>query len=245
MEIGFRTRSQHILILPSSTWIEPQTCAPGDHLLPNQRKNRWKNHLNQRSKKSLWKLLKKQYFPEPSMLVNSSGQNRIARLTENGCDALQRMIYTDIQVPAASLEVDTSWVRVSRGVTHLPRQTGEFPPEVEGVDVSSLKRGASVAPLQPEDPKPGVGRPTAAPSQTTPITTRPIAGQRNSARPCIGGPIPANEKDNSDPLSIPIGERPRYVVGYSERNSHTNKRSVRSAECPRRWRRLSMVLSHT
>ena len=47
----------------------------------------------------------------------------------------QRIKCTEIRIPTASLVVDTAWVRVSRGVTQLECQTGEFAPQTEGMDV--------------------------------------------------------------------------------------------------------------
>ena len=51
------------------------------------------------------------------------------------------LMCREIQVPTVSWMVGTAWVRASRGVT---RQTGEFEPEMEGLDVLSVKEGTTV-----------------------------------------------------------------------------------------------------
>ena len=75
----------------------------------------------------------------------------------------QGLMCIEIQVPTASLAVNSAWVRVSQGVTELARQTREFSPEIEGLDVSLReRRGTTVAPVQPDDPRRGIGQPIAA-----------------------------------------------------------------------------------
>ena len=81
--------------------------------------------------------------------------------------------------------------RGNRGVTQLTRQTRETAPEIEGIDVYFVKRGTTVAPVQPDEHRPDIVRPIAAPSDTTPPSPpdRLHPGQPVSVRPCIGGPI--------------------------------------------------------
>ena len=90
------------------------------------------------------------------------------------------------------------------------------------MEVYFANQDAAVAPVQPEDPRMGVVRRIAAPSQTTPPS--PPAGFRQAMhREPVAFWSPANEKDNSDPLDIPVDEGRWYVVGYSERSSQEQK----------------------
>ena len=102
---------------------KPQVCAVGKHVCPtmnsrfvkwlticpaainmfvpwvttcflSQRKNRWQNHLNQRTRNLLWKLLKKKDSQTETMSVNSSEQDWYAMLTEKHCAVLQRIWQT-------------------------------------------------------------------------------------------------------------------------------------------------------
>ena len=120
----------------------------------------------------------------------------------------------------------------------MARQTREFEPQFEGVEVFSVKESTTVAPMQPENPRLGIGRPIAFHSRTAPPTPpdRLYPGQLDSARRGIGRPIAyqppkVHEKDKSKPLDILIGEGRRYDVGYSERNSH--EPFLISKECTR------------
>ena len=155
--------------------------------------------------------------------------------------------------------IDTAWARVSRGVRQLVRQTGEFEPDFEGVEVVSVKEGTTVAPSQPEKSRLGTGRPFPACSQIPPPTPtdRLQSGQPEIARPCIKRPSASQlsasrsnkplltpgtpavgswyKKDNSDSPGIAVGERRWSVVGYSERYSHEPEMFSR---------RLSMEVSH-
>ena len=89
----------------------------------------------------------------------------------------QGLMYIKIQVPTASLAVDTAWVRVSRGVTQLARQKGEFEPEVEGMDVYFCEgRHSSRSSPARKHPRLGIGRPIAAHfTNHTATTARSIA----------------------------------------------------------------------
>ena len=58
----------------------------------------------------------------------------------------------------------------------MARQTGESSPEIEGSDVDFVDGGTSVAPVQPDDSRPGSGRPMTTLSQITPrLYPLPIA----------------------------------------------------------------------
>ena len=56
----------------------------------------------------------------------------------------------EILVPTVSLMVETAWVRVSTGVTHLARQSQECEPDIEGMEIVFVKEGTPVASSQSE-----------------------------------------------------------------------------------------------
>ena len=103
----------------ASAHHEPQVCAVGDRS-PSESKRRrgWKNHLNQRNKNSLRKLLKVQDSRTRTTVVNSSGQDRSATLTEDTLNQLAKnlanrdlselQVIREIQVPIQSLMADTA-----------------------------------------------------------------------------------------------------------------------------------------
>ena len=68
------------------------------------------------------------------------GKSQIGPVPDAFVSEDQGLMRIEIQVPAASLAVDTAWERVSRGVTPLARQTGEFAPEIEGMNVTFGER---------------------------------------------------------------------------------------------------------
>ena len=92
----------------------------------------------------------------------------------------------EAEVPTPSLVANTTWIRTSRGVTQLDRQSSEFAPEIEGTDCVFVNGGTAVAPAQPEDPELSIGRPIAFRSPTAP-PPRPNRLQPLSTRPCIRG----------------------------------------------------------
>ena len=111
-----------------------------------------------------------------------------------------------IQVPTASLAVNTVWVRVSRAVTRLARQK-EVDPDTEGVDVSFVKGGTAVAPISRSFQ---AGR-RAADCSTFTIHTETDCFPFNSERRRQFGP------------TIAIGQRRWFSLEYSERCSHGQK----------------------
>ena len=168
---------------------------------------------------------------------------------------IQVLLRADIQGPTDSRVEGTAWARVSRGVTPLARQTGEFEPHIEGVEVVSVNEGTTVAPSQPEISRPGIARPFPACSQLPPPTPtdRLHPGQPEIARPCIKRPSASQlsasrsnkplltlgtsavgswyKKDNSDPPGIAVGERRWYVVWDTAKDTHTSQRCSPGA-CP-------------
>ena len=104
------------------------------------------------------------------------------------------LICIEILVPTEALTVDAAYVRVCRGVTKIARQTREFEPYIETMEVVSVKEGATVAPSQPENSRLGIGRPIAQPLQIPPpCNNRSLASQ-------------------SDTLDMSIGERRWYSL---------------------------------
>ena len=101
------------------------------------------------------------------------------------------LMCREIQVPTVSQMVGTAWVRASRGVT---RQTGEFEPEMEGLDVLSVKEGTTVG--------------------TNPARIQAVhredqlisSCQRAAPTPDIALVGPWYKHGNAEPLDICIGE---------------------------------------
>ena len=158
----------------------------------------------------------------------------------------QGLICVEFLAPRESLMVDTAWVRVSRGATHLARQAGEFELEIEGVEEVSVKEGTTIAPIQPTNPRLSIRRPIAAPSLIPPPTPPKPSGPRQAVRRETDWLPPTSVRERQfGPTDIHFCERRWYMVGDSEnirKNQRCHTNSWGRAEVPRDRRRLSLEL---
>ena len=151
----------------------------------------------------------------------------------------QGLLCIDIEV---SSPLHGTWIRPSRGDMPRARQSSEFAPEIGGTACIMANGGTAVAPVHPEVPELSIGMSIAFHPQNAPPPDRLYPVQTDSARPCIGRPrafqSSKNEKDNSEPLQIPIGE-------FTRAKNDLHEDCTIKAAFPRRSRHLSVAVSHT
>ena len=89
---------------------------------------------------ALQRIYQTEMYRRIEVVWSSSWESRIGPVLDALVSDDQGLMCIEIQVPTASLAVTSAWVRVSQGVTELARQTREFSPEIEGLDVSLPER---------------------------------------------------------------------------------------------------------